>query len=161
MDWLELGLYLMIYSFFGWCIEVVYYAVAKRTFRNRGFLTLPFLLSYGAAFDLMLLALPALTGRYVMQFLFTMAAMSVAESVADHLNRQLGPNVDWGEARSRLLGGSLRGLISSALIAGACYAVYLMVHPLVLGLMALVPTAVKRAVLWALLALMEIGRAHV
>ena len=45
MDWLELGLYLMIYSFFGWCIEVVYYAVAKRTFRNRGFLTLPFLLS--------------------------------------------------------------------------------------------------------------------
>ena len=47
MDWLELGLYLMIYSFFGWCIEVVYYAVAKRTFRNRGFLTLPFLLSYG------------------------------------------------------------------------------------------------------------------
>ena len=154
MDWLELGLYLMIYSFFGWCIEVVYYAVAKRTFRNRGFLTLPFLLSYGAAFDLMLLALPALTGRYVMQFLFTMAAVSVAESVADHLNRQLGPNVDWGEARSRLLGGSLRGLISSALIAGACYAVYLMVHPLVLGLMALAPTAVKRAVLWALLALM-------
>ena len=75
MDWLELGLYLMIYSFFGWCIEVVYYAVAKRTFRNRGFLTLPFLLSYGAAFDLMLLALPALTGRYVMQFLFTMVRL--------------------------------------------------------------------------------------
>ena len=61
MDWLDLSLYLLIYSFLGWCTEVLYYAVAMRKFCNRGFLTMPFLLSYGAAFDCMILALPALT----------------------------------------------------------------------------------------------------
>ena len=117
MDWLELGLYLMIYSFFGWCIEVVYYAVTKRQFRNRGFLTLPFLLSYGIAADLMILTLPALAGRYGVQFLFTMAIVSVTESFSDHLNRQLGPKVHWGGERSRVLGGSLKGLVFSAAVA--------------------------------------------
>ena len=67
---LDLGLYLLIYSFLGWCTEVLYYAVTRRKFCNRGFLTLPFLTSYGVAFDLMILALPALAARYWLQFLF-------------------------------------------------------------------------------------------
>lgn len=156
MDWLELGLYLILYSFFGWCTEVLYYAVTKRKFRNRGFLTMPFLLSYGMAFDWMILALPALTGRYALQFLFTMAAVSVSESFADYLNRQLGPKVDWGEARSRVLSGSLQGLAASGLIAAVCYVVYLVVHPLLLGVMTLVPTLVKKMVVYGLFALMGV-----
>ena len=63
MNWLDLALYLLIYSFLGWCAEVLYYAVTKRRFCNRGFLTLPFLLSYGGAFDLLILTLPALAGH--------------------------------------------------------------------------------------------------
>ena len=61
---LDLGLCFLAYSFLGWCTEVLYYAVAQRKFCNRGFLTLPFLLSYGVSFDLMMLTLPALAGRY-------------------------------------------------------------------------------------------------
>ncbi|MCI8687451.1 MAG: hypothetical protein HFF57_03930 [Lawsonibacter sp.] len=140
---INLGLYLLVYSFLGWCAEVVYYAVTKRQFRNRGFLTLPFLLSYGAAFDLMIIALPALAGRYWLQFLFTAVTVSVAESFADHLDRQLGPKVDWGGQRSRVLGGSLRGLIASAAVAAAYYVVYLVVHPLLLALTELIPPLVK------------------
>lgn len=155
MNWLDLALFLLIYSFLGWCAEVLYYAVTKRKFCNRGFLTLPFLLSYGAAFDLMILALPALTGRYWLQFLFTLAIISVAESFADHMNRQLGPNVDWGRERSRMLGGSLRGLIFSAVVAAVLYAVYLVVHPLVLALTTLVPPAVKTITAGGLLALIS------
>ena len=154
MNWLDLALCLLIYSFLGWCAEVLYYAVTRRKFCNRGFLTMPFLLSYGTAFDLMLLTLPALAGRYWLQFLFTLAILSVMESLADHLNRQLGPKVDWGGARSRALGGSARGLLSSAAVAGTCLAVYLMVHPLLLGLLVLVPAVIKRAAVWGLFALM-------
>ena len=121
---------------------------------NRGFLTQPFLTSYGVAFDLMILALPALAGRYWLQFLFTLAAVSVSERFADHLNRQLGPKVDWGGERSRMLGGSLRGLISSAAVAAICYIAYLLVHPLLLGVMALVPEVFKLAAVWGLFALM-------
>ena len=151
---LNLGLYLLIYSFLGWCTEVLYYAVTRRKFCNRGFLTLPFLTSYGVAFDLMILALPALAERYWLQFLFTLAVVSVSERFADHLNRQLGPKVDWGGERSRMLGGSLRGLISSAAVAAICYIAYLLVHPLLLGVMALVPEVFKLAAVWGLFALM-------
>ena len=151
---LNLGLYLLIYSFLGWCTEVLYYAVTRRKFCNRGFLTLPFLTSYGVAFYRMIMALPALAGRYWLQFLFTLAAVSVSERFADHLNRQLGPKVDWGGERSRMLGGSLRGLISSAAVAAICYIAYLLVHPLLLGVMALVPEVFKLAAVWGLFALM-------
>ena len=113
LNWLDLALYLLIYSFLGWCTEVLYYAVTKRKFCNRGFLTTPFLPSYGVAFNLMILTLPALAGRYAVQFLFTMAIVSVAESFADYLNRRLGPKVHWGGVRSRALEGSMRGLLSS------------------------------------------------
>ena len=117
INWLDFALYLLIYSFLGWCTEVLYYAVTRQQFCNRGFLTLPFLLSYGVAFDLMILTLPALAGRYAVQFLFTMAILSVAESFADHMNRQLGPKVHWGGERPRLLGGSVQGLVSSSAVA--------------------------------------------
>lgn len=154
MSWLDLALYLLIYSFGGWCAEVLYYAVARRQFRNRGFLTMPFLLSYGAAFDLMILALPALAGRYAVQFLFTAAIVSVVESFSDQLNRQLGSRVHWGGERPRVLAGSVRGLISSAAVAAIFYMTYLVFHPLLLGLMTLVPLLLKKAVVWGLFLLM-------
>ena len=151
---LDLGAYLLIYSFLGWCGEVVYYAAARRKFCNRGFLTLPFLLSYGAAFDLMLLTLPQLAGRYALQFLFTLAVVSVTESLADHMNRRLGPKVDWGQERSRVLGGSLKGLLSSAAVAAGFFVVYLVIHPLLLALLTLVPVLLKKILVWGLFVLM-------
>ncbi len=153
-QWLDLGVYLLIYSFLGWCAEVLYYAAARRQFCNRGFLTLPFLLSYGMAASLMILTLPALAGRYGIQFLFTMAAVAVTESMADHLNRQLGPGVHWGGERPRALGGSLRGLIFSAAVAACCYITYLVVHPLVLAVVTLAPALVKKILVGTLFALM-------
>ena len=151
---LDLGLCFLAYSFLGWCTEVLYYAVAQRKFCNRGFLTLPFLLSYGVSFDLMMLTLPALAGRYWLQFLFTMAIVSVVESFSEHLNRWLGPNVHWGGERPRILAGSWKGLISSGLVAAGFYVTYLVSHPLLLGIMALAPAALKRIAVWGCIALM-------
>ena len=53
----DLGLYLLIYSFFGWLLEAGYYAAAKRRFCNRGVLSLPLVLSYGITFVLMIVVL--------------------------------------------------------------------------------------------------------
>ena len=156
LNWLDLALYLLIYSFLGWCTEVLYYAVTKRKFCNRGFLTTPFLPSYGVAFDLMILTLPALAGRYAVQFLFTMAIVSVAESFADYLNRRLGPKVHWGGVRSRALEGSMRGLLSSAAVAAVYYTTYLVVHPLLLGVITLIPELVKGVAVWGLFALIGV-----
>ena len=115
INWLDLALYLQIYSFLGWC-------------------TLPV--------------------RSWLQCLFPMAIVSVSESFADHLNRRLGPKVNWGGERPRVLEGSLRGLISSAAVAAVCYITYLVVHPLLLGVTTLIPPLVKTIAVWGFFALM-------
>ena len=102
------------------------------------------------------LTLPALAGRYAVQFLFTMAIVSVAESFADYLNRRLGPKVHWGGVRSRALEGSMRGLLSSAAVAAICYIAYLLVHPLLLGVITLIPELVKGVAVWGLFALIGV-----
>ena len=45
MNWLDLAFYLQIYSFLGWCTEVLYYAVTRRKFCNRGVVALPLVLA--------------------------------------------------------------------------------------------------------------------
>ena len=53
--WYQMAFFFLIYSLLGWAAEVSFYAVTKRRFYNRGFLTLPFLPSYGVSSCLMLL----------------------------------------------------------------------------------------------------------
>ena len=45
----ELALYLILYSFAGWAVEMCYTAVRSRHFINYGFLNLPFVLPHGIA----------------------------------------------------------------------------------------------------------------
>jgi len=153
VSWLDLGFYLIVYSFLGWVAEAGYYAVARRQFYNRGILTLPLLLSYGATFDLLILALPPLGGSPVLQFLVTMTVVSVVESVSNLLLRRTSPKLQWGEDRSRLFSGSGKGILFSALIAGGYYLVYLVLHPLLLALSVLTLPLVKKIIVWAALAL--------
>ena len=49
---LELLFFLIVYSFLGWCMEVLYMAVRTGKFCNRGVFNLPFCLSYGIAMDI-------------------------------------------------------------------------------------------------------------
>lgn len=154
--WLNLGLYLIIYSFLGWLFEAAWYAVTKRQFYNRGILTLPLLLSYGLTFDLLIVSLPSLSGRPVLQYILTLIVVSVVEAVSEHLLHRAGSKLQWGESRSRLFTGSGRGILASALIAGLYYLVYLVLHPLLLGLGVVTPLLVKRIVVLAALALITV-----
>jgi len=144
--WLDLGLYLIIYSFLGWLFEAAYYAVAKRQFYNRGILTLPLLLSYGLTFDLLILALPSLSGRRVLQYILTLIVVSVVEAVSNHLLHRAGPNLHWGAERSRLFTGNGRGILASAAVGALYYLVYLVLHPLLLGLGVVTPVLAKRII---------------
>jgi len=144
--WLNLGLYLIIYAFLGWLFEAGYYAIAKRQFYNRGILTLPLLLSYGVTFDLLIVALPSLSGRPILQFILTMIVVSVVEAVSEHLMHRVGPKLHWGADRSRLFTGNGKGVLASAAVAGLYYLAYLVLHPLLLGLGVVTPEIVKRVV---------------
>ena len=66
MTYYQIAWYFVIYSFLGWCLEVVYQAVTHGKIVNRGFLCGPVCPVYGfgvlAVFAMTKAVLPALTG---------------------------------------------------------------------------------------------------
>ncbi len=143
---LDLALYFLLYAFLGWTAETVYYAIARRRFCNRGILSLPFLLSYGLSFCILILVLPSLNGLPVLQFLTTLILTSVSESLAANLMLRAGPKFLWGTERERLFTGSRKGFLQALLVAGGYYFTYLLLHPLLMALLSLIPGLAKRLI---------------
>ena len=160
-DFYDLALYLLIYSFLGWAAEAGYYAVTRRQFCNRGVVALPLVLSYGFTFVLLILLLPTLAGRHILSFLATMVVSSVVERIGDHFFQRVGPKIRWNHERSRLLSGTGKGLVSSALVAGVYYLTYLIVHPILLAGLMLVPRLLRQIVVIACFALVALDFAAV
>ena len=142
----ELALYLIIYSFLGWAAEAGWYAVTRRKFCNRGVVGLPLVLCYGFTFVLLILVLPTLAGRHVLSFLATMVVSAVVERIGDHFFQRVGPKIRWDQERSRLLSGTGKGLLSSALVAGVYYLTYLIIHPVLTAGLTLVPGLLRQIV---------------
>ncbi len=140
----DLSLYLLIYSFLGWAAEAGYYAVTRRRFCNRGVVALPLVLSYGFTFVLLILLLPTLAGRPVISFLATMVVSAVVERIGDHFFQRVGPKIRWNQERSRLLSGTGKGLLSSALVAGVYYLTYIIIHPVLMAGLMLVPELLRQ-----------------
>lgn len=153
VSWLDLGLYCIFYAFLGWVVETCYYAVAKRQFYNRGLLSLPLLLTYGFTFALLILVLPTLESNRVLQFLQTLIIVSVVERLGEAFMGRMGSRLNWGQERPRLFSGSGKGLAASLVVAGCYYVIYLVVHPVIMGLLLLVPRTVKLVLFWVVLAL--------
>lgn len=152
--WWDLGFFFIIYSFLGWAAEAGYYAVAKRRFYNRGFLTLPLLPSYGAAFALMAVALPGMGGRYLFQFLAVWTVVSVVETISSQFIRRAAKKLALETERSGLFSGSVKGVLLSALRAAGLYLTYLVIHPLLLAGAALLPGLLKEILVGVGLVLM-------
>ena len=142
----DLSLYLLVYSFLGWAAEAAYYAVTRRKFCNRGVVALPLVLAYGFTFVLLILLLPTLAGHHILSFLATMVVSAVVERIGDHFFQRVGPKIQWTQERSRLLSGTGKGLLSSALAAGVYYLTYLIVHPVLMAALMLTPGLLRHAV---------------
>lgn len=152
--WFDVGFFFLMYAFLGWAVEVGYYAVAKRRFYNRGLLTLPFLPSYGVAAILIVSNLPGLSGHYVFQFLAVWTITSVVDALAGNFVRRSVEKLRLDPERSGLFSGDKRGLLFSALRAGAMYLVYLVLHPLLVAFEMLLPDLLVNIVTAVLLVLM-------
>ena len=152
----ELAFYLLAYSFLGWVVEVTYYAVARRRFLNRGFTSLPLILSYGVTFDLLIIVLPTLQGNHVLALIATLVISSVVDSVFDWVTRLLSKKIRWEAERERLFSGSGSGILVSIAIAAALYLVYLVVHPLLMTVQMILPDLLLKIIVFAVAALMAL-----
>lgn len=152
----DLALLWLVYAFLGWLVEAAYFAVTRRGFYDRGFLSAPLVASYGVTALLLLLVLPTLNDLPVLQFAFCTVIAMVVDTLAAALARLLTPGVQWERARKRAIGGGKRGLVASLAVGGAFYLSYLLVHPLVMAVELMIPTLVKQIVVWVCVGLLVV-----
>ena len=124
--------YLMVYSLIGWGIEVCIYAVTNHRFVNRGLLNLPVSLSYGLASVTLMLVLPTLDSG-IARFLMTLAVYGLIRSLCSHFVRRIT-----GAEPDRTVTRTIR-LLSSLTAAAVLFVQYLLIHPLLLTVFALLP----------------------
>ena len=130
--YLDLCWYLMVYSLLGWAIEVCISAVTSRQFVNRGLLNLPVSLPYGLTSAALMLVLPTLKNT-IAQLLMTMAVYRLVRNLCDHFVRRVsGAEPD----RSSTPAAQILATVAAAAVL---YIQYLLIHPLLLTLFALLP----------------------
>ena len=91
----ELLFFLFCYSFIGWCGETLFVAVRRGHFHNRGVFGVPFSLSYGIMMDLLILVLPTLKDRYLLQVVAYMVITSACAQLAGEFSNRMTKAVLW------------------------------------------------------------------
>ncbi len=73
-----------IYSFIGYCCEVIYCSIPKKHFVNRGFLFGPYLPIYGSGAMVVLLLLEPFFDKWYLVFIFGLLSTSIIEYVTSY-----------------------------------------------------------------------------
>lgn len=136
---LDLLCYLLIYSFVGWVVEVVFVSIRDKQLRNRGFFNLPFCLSYGVAMDILILVLPTMEDHYLGQYIACLIVSSVVTFLSGGLAKRISRTELWKYQENALFAGSRKWFLLSLLQALAFYGAYLLLHPVFFTLVNLLP----------------------
>lgn len=96
---LQLLLFFYIYSFLGWCSEVIFVTTQTKTFVNRGFLNGPVCPIYGFGAVGVILALSPLKNRPILLFIASALLASAVELVAGYLLERIF-NLKWWDYSS-------------------------------------------------------------
>ena len=147
-------LYILVYSFLGWVLEVGYLAVKERRFCNVGFINMPFCMTYGITFSILMVVLPTLDKNYILQFIMTMVVVAVVDNLAGLILKRISREQLWKDDTNKAFSGNGRGMVISLLIAVGYYLVYLIIHPLMLGLVYLIPDIAVRIVVYTAIVLL-------
>lgn len=129
-------LFLLIYGFLIWAAEVIFFAVQKKEFINRGFLSLPIDFESGVIFSNIAVVLPTMGRNYVGMYLITLANLILTRAVLGLFGSRLTKNIKWMEGSPS---GTGRNILFNALAAGGILLLYLLIQPLVIVLAELIP----------------------
>ncbi|MGN0707867.1 MAG: putative ABC transporter permease [Faecalibacterium sp.] len=146
----ELLAYFLIYSFLGWCLEVIFAAVTTGELANRGFLNGPLCPIYGLGMDIVLLALTPVQGSLLALYLGGVLLPSALELVAGWTLYKAFHTRWWDYSDYPFnLGGYI--CLEFCLLWGVGVVLMLrVIHPIIAGLVALVPHLVGTILLGVL-----------
>lgn len=142
----ELAIYLLLYSFIGWALEVAFFAVKERRFCNRGFFSLPLCPEYGIMMDILILLLPEQGTKWLLQFLTTWMVVSVVEYFSGGIAAKIWKKHLWNYEDVTLFGGKKKSVLLSLIKAAVVMTAVLLLHPPVFILFSMIPTIVLRII---------------
>lgn len=155
----ELFYLFLCYSFLGWIIELVYTAIRKHQFINRGFLNGPLCTVYGFAAVFMTVVLRELAGRWFFLILGCAVLGTAVEWAAGLLLERIGTGKWWDYSRRRFnIGGyvCLEATVCWGLLGGAALT---WGNALLLMLWNIVPELIRHIILLILLVLVLLDAA--
>ncbi|RDU23538.1 putative ABC transporter permease [Anaerosacchariphilus polymeriproducens] len=128
-----------IYSFIGWCIEVVYATLNTGKFVNRGFLNGPFCPIYGFGVLVVIILLEPIKENLVILFLGSLVLTSIIEFITGFVLKKVFNNSWWDYTD---LPFNLCGYIClkfSIMWGIACVTIIQIIHPAVTYFVKLIP----------------------
>lgn len=123
-------LYFMIYSFLGWCTEVIYYFKVEHKFVNRGFLYGPFCPIYGCGIILVVTLLDGYKDNLIILFISAFFLTSILEYITGYILEKLFKSKWWDYTDDPLNINGRVCLLYSILWGMACVFIIKVLHPL-------------------------------
>lgn len=144
----------MIYSFIGWCGEVVVAAVKRHRFVNRGAVSGPFCPIYGLGATVVAVFFPELKGNPLFLFLGGMVVNTFVEYVTGRIMEMSLHKKWWDYSDQKFnLGGYV--CLKTSVLWGICTVLMIYVlNPVFTGLVGLIPKLWGEIILWVLFGLL-------
>ena len=144
----------MIYSFIGWCGEVVVAAVKRHRFVNRGAVSGPFCPIYGLGAAVVAVFFPELKGNPLFLFLGGMLFYTFVEYVTGRIMEMSLHKKWWDYSDQKFnLGGYV--CLKTSVLWGICTVLMIYVlNPVFTGLVGLIPKLWGEIILWVLFGLL-------
>lgn len=146
----------MIYSFAGWCGEVIVAAVKRHRFVNRGAVSGPVCPVYGLGAVVVAVFLPELKGRIFFLFLGGMVLNTFVEYVTGRLMETALHKKWWDYSEEKFnLGGYV--CLKTSILWGICSVLMIrFLNPLLLKLTSLLPVFWGKMILWVFFGLLAV-----
>ena len=144
----------MIYSFIGWCGEVVVAAVKRHRFVNRGAVSGPFCPIYGLGAAVVAVFFPELKGNPLFLFLGGMVVNTFVDYVTGRIMEMSLHKKWWDYSDQKFnLGGYV--CLKTSVLWGICTVLMIYVlNPVFTGLVGLIPKLWGEIILWVLFGLL-------
>lgn len=123
--------FFMVYSFLGWCVEVIYATIKSGKFLNRGFLNGPLCPIYGFGVVIILEFLGDYKNNIFQLFLYSTILVSALEYLVGFLLEKLFHHKWWDYSRMKFNINGYISLAFSILWGVACVLVIRYIHPII------------------------------
>lgn len=139
---LDLTAYLIIYSFIGWVLEVCIVAIKDRRFRNRGFVNLPFCMTYGVVMDVLIILWPHLVHNHLFKWIAVFAVFVIVSNVSEFVASRVCRRMLWKYEDITPYNGQWLNLLVVLGFTVVLWCMAELLHPLIFMLVTITPDLV-------------------